>query len=83
MSPYSHYYNTNLQNKSYHTFYIDFNITIDMDCKLCETIDSYSNQSKGINFSHLVIVAILGDGINHHAMQIALAVIGIIIQNCK
>ena len=79
----SHYYNTDFQNKSYHVSYASFNITIDMNCKLCGTIDSYSNQSKGINFSHLVAAAALASGNNHYAIQTALAVIGITTQSCR
>ncbi|GES91106.1 hypothetical protein GLOIN_2v1801635 [Rhizophagus clarus] len=52
--PCSHCYNTDFQKKSYHVSCIGFNVTVDMDCQLCGTMDSYSNQSKGTNFSHLV-----------------------------
>jgi hypothetical protein len=46
-------------------------------------IDSYSNQSKGINFSHLVAASALASGVNRHALQTALAVLGITTQSCK
>ncbi|CAI2182644.1 6300_t:CDS:1, partial [Funneliformis geosporum] len=52
-----------------------------MNYQLCDTIDSYSNQSKGIKFSHLVIAAALASGNSHYAIQTALAVIGITIQS--
>jgi len=81
--PCSHCYNTDFHNKSCHVSYTDFNITIDMDYQLCDTIDSYSNQSKGINFSHLVAAAALASGNNHHTIQTALAVIGITTQSCR
>ncbi|CAB4441893.1 unnamed protein product [Rhizophagus irregularis] len=81
--PCSHCCNTDLQNKSYHVSCVGFNITIDMDCQLCGTIDSHSNQSKGISFSHLVAGAALASGNNHHAMQNALAVMGITTQSCR
>ncbi|RIA85471.1 hypothetical protein C1645_830748 [Glomus cerebriforme] len=74
-NPCSYCYNTNIQNKSYHTSCIGFKIKIDVDCLLYKTIDSYSNQSKDINFLQLVAVATLAGGINHYAMQTALAVI--------
>ena len=54
-----------------------------MDCQLCGMIDSYSNQSKGINFSHLVAAAALTNGNNHYTIQTALAVIGITTQSCR
>ncbi|CAB5340942.1 unnamed protein product [Rhizophagus irregularis] len=54
-----------------------------MDCQLCGTIDSHSNQSKGISFSHLVAGAALASGNNHYAMQNALAVMGITTQSCR
>ncbi|PKY56375.1 hypothetical protein RhiirA4_428204 [Rhizophagus irregularis] len=82
-NPCSYCYNTNIQNKSYHTSCIGFKIKIDVDCLLCKTIDSYSNQSKDINFSQLVAAATLAGGINHYAMQTALAVIGITTQSCS
>ncbi|CAB4410951.1 unnamed protein product [Rhizophagus irregularis] len=72
--PCNHCNNTDLQNKSYHVSYVGFNITIDVSCQLCGTIDSYSNQSKGINFSHLIAASALASGVNRHAMQTALAV---------
>ncbi|CAB4428237.1 unnamed protein product [Rhizophagus irregularis] len=81
--PCNHCYNTDLQNKSYHVSYVGFNITIDIDCQICGTIDSYSNQSKGINFSHLVVASALVSGINRHTIQTALAVMGITTQSCK
>jgi hypothetical protein len=81
--PCSHCYNMDFQNKSYNISSTGFNIIIDMDCQSCGTIDSYSNQSKGINFSHLVAAATLASGINHHAMQTALAVTGVTNQSCK
>src|ERR1051325_3971619 len=81
--PCSHCFNTILQNKSYHVSCAGFNITIDIDCQLCGTMDSYSNQSKGINFSRLVAGATLASGNNHHAMQTALAVLGITTQSCR
>ncbi|CAG8679861.1 3711_t:CDS:2, partial [Funneliformis caledonium] len=65
------------------TMLISFNVTIDVNCQLCDTMDSYSNQSKGVNFSHLVAAVILAGGINHYAMQIVLVVIGITTQSCK
>ncbi|CAB5395932.1 unnamed protein product [Rhizophagus irregularis] len=37
-------------------------------------MDSYSNQSKGTNFSHIVAASTLAGGMNHYAMQTALAV---------
>jgi hypothetical protein len=82
-NPCSYCYNTNIQNKSYHTSCIGFKIKIDIDCLLCKTIDSYSNQSKDINFSQLVAAATLAGGINHYAMQTALAVIGVTTQSCS
>jgi hypothetical protein len=81
--PCSHCCNINIQNKTYHTSCIGFKVTIDVDCQLCGTIDSFSNQSKEINFSHLVAAATLAGGINRHAMQTALAEIGITTQSCK
>ena len=81
--PCSHCYNTDFQNKSYYVSYTGFNITIDMDCQLCGTSDSYSNQSKGINFSHLIAAAALASGNNHYAIHTALAVMGITTQSCK
>ncbi|CAB5211335.1 unnamed protein product [Rhizophagus irregularis] len=81
--PCNHCNNTDLQNKSYHVSYVGFNITIDVSCQLCGTIDSYSNQSKGINFSHLIAASALASGVNRHAMQTALAVMGITTQSCK
>ena len=54
-----------------------------MNCQLCDTIDLYSNQSKGINFSYLVAAAALASDNNHHAIQTALAVIGITTQSCR
>ncbi|PKK61666.1 hypothetical protein RhiirC2_718260 [Rhizophagus irregularis] len=81
--PCSHCYNTNFQNKSYHVSCVGFNVTIDVDCQLCGTMDSYSNQSKGTNFSHIVAASTLAGGMNHYAMQTALAVMGITAQSCK
>ena len=54
-----------------------------MECQLCRTIDSFSNQSKETNISHLVVAATLAGGINCCAMQTALAVIGITTQSYK
>ena len=56
---------------------------IDMKCQLCEIIDSFSNQSKETNISHLVAAITLTGDINHYAMQTALAVIDITTQSCK
>ena len=81
--PCSHCNNIDIQNKSCCVSYTGFNVTIDMDCQQCGTVDSYSNQSEGINFSHLVAAAALVSGINHYAMQTVLAVTGITAQSCK
>ncbi|GET66030.1 hypothetical protein GLOIN_2v1774159 [Rhizophagus irregularis DAOM 181602=DAOM 197198] len=81
--PCNHCYNTDLQNKFYHVSYVGFNIIIDIDCQICSTIDLYSNQSKGINFSHLVAASALASGINRYTIQTALAVMGITTQSCK
>ncbi|CAG8660723.1 18191_t:CDS:10 [Rhizophagus irregularis] len=81
--PCSHCCNTDFQKKSYHVSCAGFNVAIDLDCQLCGTIDSYSNQSKGTNFSHLVAASTLAGGMNHYAMQAALAVMGITAQSCK
>ncbi|UZN99576.1 uncharacterized protein OCT59_000843 [Rhizophagus irregularis] len=83
LHPCSHCYNTNFQNKSYHVSCVGFNVTIDVDCQLCGTMDSYSNQSKGTNFSHIVAASTLAGGMNHYTMQTALAVMGITAQSCK
>lgn len=81
--PCNHCSDSNFQNKSYHVSCTGFNIVIDVDCQSCGTINSYSNQSKGINFSHLVAGATLASGNNHHVMQTALAVLGITAQSCR
>ena len=82
-NPCSHCYNINLQNKTYYTSCAGFKITIDVECQLCGTIDSFSNQSKETNISHLIATATLAGGINRCAMQTALAVIGVTTQSCK
>src|SRR6266498_4920486 len=82
-NPCSHCSNINIQNKTYHTSCAGFKITIDVDCQLCGTIDSFCNQSKDIYFSQLVAAATLAGGINRCAMQTALAVIGLTTQSCK
>ena len=82
-NPCSHCYNIDFQNKIYNTFCASFKITIDMECQLCGIIDSFSNQSKETNISHLVAAATLASGINRCAIQTALAVIGITTQSCK
>ncbi|RGB24425.1 hypothetical protein C1646_773135 [Rhizophagus diaphanus] len=82
-SKFTHCYNTDFQKKSYHVSCIGFNVTVDMNCQLCGTMDSYSNQSKGTSFSHLVVASTLASGMNHYAMQTALAVMGITTQSSE
>ncbi len=48
-----------------------------MKCQLCETINSFSNQSKETNILHLVAAVTLAGDINRCAIQTALAVIDI------
>jgi len=82
-SPCSHCYNIDLQNKTYNTFYAGFKIIIDVECQLCGTIDSFSNQFKETNISQLIAAATLASSINHCAMQTTLSVIGVTTQSCK
>ncbi|CAI2193149.1 8427_t:CDS:2, partial [Funneliformis geosporum] len=82
-NPCSHYHNINIQNKTYHTSCVGFKVTIDVDCRVCETIDSFSNQSEGVNFSHLIAAATLAGDLNHCVMQTALAITDITTQICK
>ncbi|CAG8696777.1 787_t:CDS:2, partial [Funneliformis mosseae] len=50
-----------------------FNVTIDVNYQLYDTIDSYSNKSKGVNFSHLVVAATLAEESARQAFNAAIA----------
>ncbi|CAI2189529.1 376_t:CDS:2, partial [Funneliformis geosporum] len=63
-----HCHNINIQNKTYHTSCAGFKITIDVDCQMYRTIDSFSNQSERVNFSHFIVAATLAGDLNRHAI---------------
>ncbi|CAH1771072.1 8151_t:CDS:1, partial [Entrophospora sp. SA101] len=62
---------------------IGYNLQITINCKVCQGITEYNNESPGTKFSLLAAGAGLVDGVNRRQLQTIFSMMGVTTQSSK